>query len=321
MMSYIALAVGYMLSGERENAPSRFWLGLTFALVLSCSFLWPWADPLESHLSPLSLLPLLLSITFLAATAFVLSQLRGERCERFNRVRGITLPLSLMVGGGLVLASLFLTVTLKDGTGTGWSVVTRQTQWVTYYASMGQGAFFGPTIDWLQPVFAPVGYVLYLLGTAGMLAMILLLVKSRFTVEKMQASGLFKWLSTLIIFVSLWLFTDVFWGWHFVDLPYVPWAAAVALGCWLLMLAFGAILLAEMAHGEAASWRFRALLVFQVPLAGFNVLMLPDYYQRHAETYLPGLGLLIAGMQVASWACMLTLVGGERRREENPTNI
>lgn len=250
MMSYIALAVGYMLSGERENAPSRFWLGLTFALVLSCSFLWPWADPLESHLSPLSLLPLLLSITFLAATAFVLSQLRGERCERFNRVRGITLPLSLMVGGGLVLASLFLTVTLKDGTGTGWSVVTRQTQWVTYYASMGQGAFFGPTIDWLQPVFAPVGYVLYLLGTAGMLAMILLLVKSRFTVEKMQASGLFKWLSTLIIFVSLWLFTDVFWGWHFVDLPYVPWAAAVALGCWLLMLAFGAILLAEWRMGR-----------------------------------------------------------------------
>lgn len=138
---------------------------------------------------------------------------------------------------------------------------------------MGQSAFLGPTIPWLQPIFAPVGYAFYLLGVAGSVALLGVMLKAQFSSERLHSQPLFASLAALITLTSLWLYDDIFWGWRF-DLSEVTWGAVAGALCWLVTLLFGAVFVWHLAHGSHDPWLLGALLIFQLPLVTFNLMMM-----------------------------------------------
>ena len=52
------------------------------------------------------------------------------------------------------------------------------------------------------------------------------------------------------------------------------------------------------------------LQVAQLPIAGFNVLMIPMYFEREALD-IPGLGTLMIGLQLLTWGCLGVLLFAE----------
>lgn len=314
-LCYVLLAIGFILSKKRENSPRRLWLRLVFALTFSF-VVFSWVDLSDSQTNREFIARLILSalliLSYIAISGMLIRRLGSKGSSAFSRTSRIVLPLLLMAGAALVLSSLFLETT-EDAPG--WRVIAEQKSWITGYYNVGAG-IFGPTIHWLQLIFAPAGFAFYLLGLAASLALIVLLLKSRFSLERMNGTALFARLTALISLVSLWVVTDIFWGWHF-DLSDTPWAAAVAAGCWLGALIFGAVLLLPVTRGDAAPWRFRALLVFELPIVAFNLMILPTYFESHEVfVHFPGLGLLIVGALTETWACMGLLTRGEKAAEE-----
>ncbi|MGH9556653.1 MAG: hypothetical protein ACRD2Y_12610 [Terriglobales bacterium] len=306
--SYVVLAVGFALSRERERAPGRLWLAIVFAGTAASTMVsvgaW-WLDPArEEPIRLSSVLMILLVLAYLGFTAVFINRLGSQQSPVPSRNGSILRVASLVIGAVLVLSSLFLGITV--GHETGWGVITMQESWVTAYYSVGKGVFWSE-IRWLQPIFGPAGYAFYVAGLLGTLALVALQVKSLLSKEWMQASPLFARLTALIALASLWLITDIFWGWHF-DYSGVPWVATMAFGCWLAAIIFGAVLLLPLTRGETAPWRLRALVVFQVPVGAFNMMMLPGYFGANSIAPFPGLALLIVGMQIETWACISLLV-------------
>jgi hypothetical protein len=208
----------------------------------------------------------------------------------------------LAIGALFVLSSLFFKIGLSKES-TGWTVLIRQDHWVTHYASVGQSAFLGGRIPWLQPIFGPVGYAFYVLALATSLAVVVWVIGRRFRAADSADCDIFARLTTLVAMGTVWLLTDIFWGWHY-DLSERPWLATIAALCWLASLVFAAALLVPVAHGKRDPWRFRALLLSQLPLLTFKAVMLPIYLGR--DDYLPrfGLAFLMIGLQVQCWTCV-----------------
>jgi len=304
-LSYVALALGYFSREEREKTPPRRWLSIVFGLAVSLPIL-----GLSKSFRDTTLIRLVINtvavLGYLAVSAFMLSEFRLGGDES-RRVRRIPITAALMGGTGLVISSLFLRTTADDGTG--WNIATRKVVWITSGVNVGQG-IFGPTIEWLQPIYAPGGYAIYLLALIASLAMLTWLVVSRLSVLRIRSSRIFPWFTAIFSFASLWVYTDIFWGWHF-DFANTPWAAVLATVLWLAASVFGVVLLAPIVRGELQIWRLRAALIFQVPVAAFNFLMLSTYFTT--DLNMPGLGTLIVGLQLETWACMA--LQASRRRQ------
>jgi len=311
---YALLALGFVISREGDKAPGKIWLEIFFVLAFATtlSFLLlrvPDREDFQGHrvlFIVLVVVILLVINSYLLFAGMFIRQLGSVGSQKFNSARRIILPLFLVFGAALVLSSLFLRTSFAEP---GWQVITWRKHWVTDYASVGQSAFLGPTIGWLQPIFGPVGYAFYLLGIVTSLAITVLLVKSRFSLGKIHGSALFAPLTASINLVSLWVLTDIYWGWHY-DLSSIPWLAALAFACWLAALAFGAVLLWPVAQRSIAPGRLRALLIFQVPLLAFNLTMMPIYLGRDENFPGAGLALLIVGLQIEGWSCIDLLVAG-----------
>lgn len=307
-IAYAVFVLGVAFSKDRARSLGKFWLGLVylFAFLPIWIFVFKsfWGGkPFHDWVQAGVALNLLVGIGYLAFTWYFLGRLSSDGPRSFGRTRSIAAPVSLAAGALLVLSSLALRTSFDSP---GWRVVTMRKGWLTYYASVGQSAFLGPTIRWLAPLFGPVGYVFYVVGLVASLAMIVLLVRFRFSGEKLRAAKSFSRLAAIICLVSLWIFTDIFWGWHF-DLSSTPWAAVIATGCWLAGLVLGGVLLLPVAQGHIEPSRLRTLLLFQVPIAAFNVAMFPMYF-GDSDYPGPGLVALIVGLQIATWACMEFMV-------------
>jgi len=313
-LSYVVLALGYFGTEDREKTPTRRWLSIVFGLAASLPIL-----VLSKSFFATTLIRLVINtvvvLGYLAVTAFMLSEFR-LRGDESRRVRGIAVTAALIGGIAVVISTLFLRTTTDDGTG--WNIVTRKGDWITMGANVGQGVF-GPTIEWLQPIYAPGGYAIYLLALIATLAMLAWLVVCRLSVLRIQSSRIFPWFTAIFSFASLWVYTDIFWGWH-LDFAHTPWAAVLATVLWLAASVFGIVLLAPIARGVLQIWRLRAVLIFQLPVAAFNLLMLSIYFTT--DLNMPGLGMLIVGLQLETWACMSLLAS--RRRQlvaEKPPSI
>jgi hypothetical protein len=313
-LSYVVLALGYFSSKDREKTPTRLWLAIVFGLAASLPIL-----ILSKSFGETTLIRLVVNtvavLGYLAVSAFMLSEFRLGSDES-SRVRRVPVTAALIGGIGLVISSLFLRTT---DLGTGWNIVTRKVDWITSGVNVGKEVLFGPTIQWLQPIYAPGGYAIYLLALIATLAMLAWLVVFRLSVLRIQSSRTFPWFTAIFSFASLWVYTDIFWGWHF-DFANTPWAAVLATVLWLAASLFGIVLLAPIAGGELQIWRLRAVLIFQLPVAAFNFLMLSTYFT--IDLNMPGLGMLIVGLQLETWACMDLLAS--RRRQlvaEKPPSI
>jgi hypothetical protein len=318
-LCYVVLAFGYLGGKNREKTPTRPWLAMVYALILSLPVASLFSGTLitDKELGSAAVFTGCV-LGCLGATTLVFLDLRSNRSQLWIHTRRWFVPLSLVVGAGLVFSSVFLRITPE---GSGWDVITRKTAWVTSRINVGTPLFFGRTIEWLQPLYGPGGYAFYLLGLATSLMLLIWLVTSRGSVERTHASSAVSWLAALINLASLWVITDIFWGWHF-DLSDVPWAAAVATCLWFAGPLFGVFLLAPFVGGKREPWRLRALLIFQLPIAAFNFLMLFAYYGN--DLNMAGLGMLIIGLQLESWACM-DLLGHRTRTDshvkEVPTRV
>jgi hypothetical protein len=298
-ISYALLAIGFWFSRDVQKALGKVWLAilsvLLFLVVIPTRYFW------ED-----SVIFALLLACYLAPTVMLIRRLGPSGGSAKGQARCIALSASLLIGAAIVASSLFQWITYRAEGSTsgapGWAVLAWKAQWVTSFASVGKSAISAASIPWLQPIFGPVGYVFYLLGLLATLALTALVLKSRFSMERMRASAMMAPLTAVISWVSLWLVTDIFWGWHF-DLSEIPWVAALAFACWLGALVFGAVLLLPVARGDLAPWRLRAVLIFQLPLVAFNFAPLRGYFTDSATPF-PGLGLLILGMLIESWVCM-----------------
>jgi hypothetical protein len=299
-LCYLVLAVGSGLARHVSEWARPWWLGLLFVASLSP------AGALALGDNPPYRRFLLVGVfLYLVLTAFFLRRLRPVGLVFPAGMQRILLPLLFCVGAGLVVSSLFVAITFHDSgiIAGGWSVLLRRARWVTDYASVGQSAFLGPTIPWLQPIFAPVGYAFYLLGLAGSVALLGVMLKARFSSERLRSQPLFARLAALIMLTSLWLYDDIFWGWRF-DLSEVTWGAAAGALCWLVTLLFGAVFAWRASHGSHDPWLLGALLIFQLPLVTFNLTMVPVYFTADSVAPFPGLGLLMVGLQIETWVAM-----------------
>lgn len=297
-ISYALLALGFWFSRDAPKAPGKLWLAIIFV------FLFFVVIPTQSGFEDWAVFALLLAC-YLTATGVLIRRLSSGGSSVKGRVQHVALPMSLLIGAALVGSSLFQGITFAaEGIPTGapgWALLARKAQWVTSFASVGRSAVSEVAIPWLQPIFGSVGYAFYLLGLLTTLAITALLLRSRFSIKRMRASAIMAPLTAVISWVTLWLVTDIFWGWHF-DLSETPWVAALAFACWLGVLIFGAALLLPVVRGDLAPWRLRVVLIFELPIVAFNFMPLRGYFTE-PETPFPGLALLIIGMLIESWVC------------------
>jgi hypothetical protein len=112
-----------------------------------------------------------------------------------------------------------------------------------------------------------------------------------------------SFLGTVLTLCCFWLYTDIFWGWHFEwDVDSI--APLIATLLWLAAPLLAAAILWPVARGRFEPWRLRAVLMLQAPIAIFNYCAMFDYFD---DLKLPGLALLLMGMQLESWACIVML--------------
>lgn len=317
-LSYVVLALGYFNWEDREKTPTRRWLAIVFGLAASLPIL-----VLSKSFGETTLMRFVINtvavLGYLAVSAFMLSEFRLGNDES-SRVGRIPVTAALIGGIGLVISSLFLQTTADHGTG--WNIVTRRVDWITTGVNVGQGVLLGPTIEWLQPIYAPGGYAIYLLALIATLAMLAWLVVFRLSALRIQSSRIFPGFTAIFSLASLWVYTDVFWGWHF-DFADIPWAAVLATVLWLAASLFGIVLLAPIVRGELQIWRLRAVLIFQLPVAAFNFLMLvylfherPQYARARNADHRAATGNLgmygSAGLAATAVRCRETEIHNER---------
>jgi hypothetical protein len=300
-LAYSLFAFGYATFPDRERAPSRVWMVLAFLALafVPSSFLVMFfqGKPLFAYGLLGTMIFTLSVLLYLAIALLLLHHFRAQAVG--YHVRRIVAPIILVAGAALVFSSLRLHIT--DNSHCGWDVLLRKAEWITVHVNVGTPILFGSPIDWLQPFYAHGGYPIYLLALLATVTTLIALAAGRLSVDRFRTSSLGALSAVVINLVSLWVLNDIFWGWHF-DLSTIPWAAAVATALWLLGPIAGAILLIPLLWKRHETWRLHAFLLLQVPIAAFNVMQFPAYFESDLD--LPGIGILIIGLQLESWACL-----------------
>jgi len=304
--SYFILAVGYSASLDRDRAPARVWLVIAFVSLLFLPSTLLFALLSEHPPLPRGLLMAvfytLVVLAYLGVAVILLRYSRSK--EEHARLRRILVPPALVAGAALVFSSLFLGITDNHGP-TGWSILTFKAQWITSHVNVGTPIFFGNTIEWLQPLYVPGGYITYLATLLATAVILIWLVAGRMSIDRSCESSLLTLPAVVISLACLWVTTDIFWGWHF-DLSSTTWAAVVATVLWLAGPLFGAVVLVPSLWKRRETWRLRAFLLLQVPLATFNLVRLQAYF-GYDSLEIPGLGTLIVGLLLESLACLALL--------------
>jgi hypothetical protein len=307
-LSYLVMATGYWFSRQPERLSS---LALVFVFGLSGSLLgvaalagWPF------DVDGFMLLTFVGSaiLIYLTVAVVLLQVLPSRPPASTGKLQRRLISGLLLVGAAMVLSSVFSRIA-NLGVGRGWDVVTRRASWVTSGFNVASG-LFGPTIEWLQGFYAYAGFVVYLLTLASTVAVLALLVRNRFSSVCFHESTFGLSLSVIVNLCGLSLLNDIFWGWHF-DLSNIAWTAVTGTVLWLVMPMYATWLLAPAIWGKREPWRLKAFLVLQVPIAAFNFLMLPAYFGEQ-NLGIPGLGILIMGVQLESWACLMLLIPAAR---------
>ena len=299
-LSYLVLALGFLTGKNLERMPARPWLATTYVLALAPPAVTLLLEDAPSHKELGTSVGC--ALAFLIITTLVLADVRFDGVSHYANMRRWLVPAAILAGAALVCSSLLGNTTYSDP---GWKIVTRRAPWITSEVNVASPLFSGHAIEWLQPIYKPGGYFFYLLGLASTLILLVWAFASRMSIEHLQSSRIISRIGALIIFTSFWVQTDIYWAWHF-NLSNVPWAAVTATSLWLAGPLFGGFLLAPVFRGMLETSRMRTFLVTQLPVAAFNFLMLFAYGEEDGF-HMAGLGMLIVGLQLESWACMSLL--------------
>jgi hypothetical protein len=308
----LAVALGFLLCRDSSRGLSLPWLAVALGINLSQFAAFLAENGYHSSKDyVVAVVQSAWTLGYLAASAWLYRALcMGVGEARMAAWRRLNLGLWI-AGGTLVLSSLFLKISfpLDESLAfrAGWEVVLGKVPWVTAFANPASGLYGNAGgIRWLQPLYASGGSAVYLAALAATLAMAAWLAARRASVERLKSSRRMTDLAAVFLFCAFWLYSDIFWGWHY-DLADVSWHAALATGLWLGGPVLALALLIPVAMGKREAWRLQALLLLQAPLAVFNAIMLPHYFSGlvpDADLNLPGLAALMIGLQLESWACI-----------------
>jgi hypothetical protein len=309
--AYVLIALGFLLARDSAAAPGPWCVALTCIAALVAPAVA--ARYLHEDDGASLVLPMwLLVVGYIAITLVLLRSINSRALDLRSRWPRISVPTALVIGSALVVSSLFVN-TAKE---TGWRILARHTPWITDEYNVARGS--ASSVAWLGEAFAPVGYVFYALAIFGAVAVLGFVLWSRFSAARLQRSPLFLKLTALVSLTTVWVLTDIYWGWlsvfSFVARSW--WVSLVAFGCWVSALIFGFWLVRPLAKGQAS--RLRMLLAFLLPAGTFNMNLLAFYFIGDSFTDFPGLGLLMIGLLLESWS-MIALVGV--RKEAAPEQL
>ena len=253
-----------------------------------------------------------LEVAFASSICLVMAWVTWMACRPFPARRVRSAAFLLAIGSLFVLSSLFLSITIsrdypRVGNGEGWRVLDRQEQWITGFASVGQNAFMGGTIKWLQPIFPTAGYPLYALTIVATITVLIVAFSFRFSTRQLSTSKTFTRLTAFLSLASVWIVTDAHWGWHF-DFADYPVAAAIATLTWFAMMMCALFAAWHIARGNTSPELISWLRLIQVPMIAFNLMLLRAYFERDSEVPLHGLGMLLIGLPILSWSCQQILL-------------
>ena len=225
----------------------------------------------------------------------------------------------VVLGSLLIFSSMFLTITVPTNYepgrhGQGWQVLDRQEQWITAQASVGQSAFMGGAIKWLQPIFPTFAYPIYTLTIVATLAVLIVVASYRFSLTRLADSKTFDRLTASLSLASVWILTDIHWGWHF-DFAEYPFPAALGALTWFAMLVFASIAAWRIVHGDHSPELISWLRLIQLPLIAFNLMLMRAYFEPGSFVPLQGLATLLVGLPSLSWACQQILLTSRREQE------
>ena len=226
----------------------------------------------------------------------------------------------LVLGVILISSSLFLVTTYPDNygigsKGEGWRVLDRQEEWITGHASVGQSAFMGHTIKWLQPIFPATGYSLYTLTIIASIVTLVVASLFRFSIRQLATSKTFTRITAFLSLASVWIVTDVHWGWHFNFADY-PAAAVLGTLTWFAMLLGGCFAGWRIARGSISPALISWLRFIQLPMIAFNLMLLRAYFEHDSFVPLHGLATLLLGLPILSWVCQQILLARDTEKEK-----
>lgn len=310
--AYLVLALGYIFSRKITREPSLPWLAaaLVFILTLWSETFFKNGSPTPDDLKniPQYTGPWIVFIAVSISLYFALRKGKGTANPASSRMFLVAL---WAVGAVFVALSLVLDIT-DDATG--WQVVLRRAPWITQYHNVATSDS-DPSIEWLQPIYGNAGYIVYLLALVLTLAVALWLVVALARLKGWQSSRALASSAALFTFLVFWLYTDIFWGWHSL-VPESRWSALLCTALWLAAPLFVLAYLAPVSLRQGETARLRTLLVLQLPVAAFNYATLPTYFSSASGgPSFPGLGTLMMGLQLQSWACIALFTFASNKAE------
>lgn len=302
----IVAALGLYFAKNGERLPSKGWvMGVLLLLVVQLVMLFPHISDLDDLKESLQ------SVAFLVpfgAIVFVMLCARPKSFQGSGRRILRAMPaLAMVTGAVLILLTLVLTTT--DGA-PGWQILALKKQWITYdYDLAGLLADRYNAANWIRPLFAVGGYAAYIMALVGAVVAVGWVARSRRSMQALYRPSWLLCLAAASALTTFYFYNDIYWGWTAVilDSGHAKWPAVAGMALELAAV-LGVLLMALAAARRKETWRELSLLTaVQLPIAGFNFLMLPSYFEG-GIIYLPGLALLMMGSQLLTWGCMGTLL-------------
>jgi hypothetical protein len=311
-VAYLVLAVGTFIHKSDELELPNRWLFAVLVLSLSgpvqvCLSVSLESGSIEEALKMFAF-PLIYCVLSLAV--FSLTPQYFQRTQR-PWLNSISVG-AAFVGVVLILASL---VTQTTENAEGWKILTQKNLWITYLYNGVQNFLeigLAKRVNW---IFALSGWVMYLLMLVDAILIAIWILKLRESNQRLGSSRFFVGLAASSTFLTFWLFTDIFWGWHtalwwsfWTKNSFLPavvlfllWLAGPIFGCWLILHSL------RNGGGRQTLLTIQAL---QLPIAVFNFTLVWLLFSGEA-LLLPGLGLLSVGSQMLTWACIVLLTASE----------
>ncbi len=337
---YFVFALGYLPSRESSAASGR-WLKVLLVLALAHlpALGWgffPWEPWQELALVRAATAAALAAALILGFRALSGSAASSQQPAWFGSLRPAA-SVSLVIGIALVISSLLLPTgysyrqpapgplgNYQDPSAEGWELLAGRGGWVS--EGLGLTSDFAllrePKGIGLAGLFHTVGLTLYALAILTALAGLLWLLRSRFLLRRQRSFGFLSFLAALTMFAGLGVASDLYWAWLGAvgGINEFPWSAWLGFACWAGTLVFAVLTLTGVTGGWIRSGYVRTLLLFQLPLALVNLVIIP-YYMVRGDPPLTGLIALLVGLQMQSWGYAALFFGQEMTQDSKQTFV
>jgi hypothetical protein len=320
----ILAALGLYRATDTEPNPSKRWMTcILAALLVQCAALFltfPEVHIDEKALAVESILSLAVFLTF----AILFSVVRARRFLQQER-RKLRAPVIGAVSAGAVL--ILLTLGLKTTErASGWLIVAHGAPWITYEYDIARILPEMSAASFMRGIFAAGGYAIYLLALLEAITGIVLTVRWRAGGRQQRRTRWLPWLAGASLFTTFYIYNDVFWGWqsaHWdtsLNLISSVLCPAAGLILWLTALVGTLWVVVRAALQQAGSHQLQILQIAQLPIAGFNFIMMPAYFQGDMFLDFPGLGILMIGSQLLTWGYLGVLQIAENEQAPERAN-